>query len=474
MDLKDKLGKSIKPELKNEDTPIPGMKPRTEGSSNLIDKLNALRSRNAGTNDSAVSTSTQERTVPAPKPEPPSPPPHQTQMTDSQKVQMQHSVPTQERRKPEGDVRQVPKTAMPNSINYTLNELLNMLKAESGSDLHLTTNAPPVIRKHGKLVRTQLPPLNKIQIEYLLKNILNSDQQKRLEDNLTLDFSYALHGCARFRVNIFYQKDGIAGVFRIIPTTIPDIKSLDLPPILSELSRLHRGLILCTGPTGSGKSTTLASMINLINRERSDHIITIEDPIEFVHSHHNCIINQREIGQSAKTFSDALRSALREDPDIILIGEMRDIETISMAVTAAETGHLVFATLHTSSAPKTIDRIIDAFPTHQQAQIRVMIAESLQAVISQTLIPTVDGQGRVCACEILINTPAVSNLIREAKIFQIYSVMQTSKQDGMQTLDQALLSFVKYRKISYAEALKRAQDKKTFASSSGRHSGSGE
>ncbi|MCK5686383.1 type IV pilus twitching motility protein PilT [bacterium] len=359
---------------------------------------------------------------------------------------------------------------MANSLSYGLNELLRMLKAENGSDLHVTTNAPPTIRKHGKLVKTQLPPLNKIQIEYLLKNILTSDQQKRLEDNLTIDFSYTIQDCARFRVNIFYQIDGIAGVFRIIPSIVPNLKSLDLPPILGELARLHRGLILCTGPTGSGKSTTLASMINLINRERSEHIITIEDPIEFVHSHQNCIINQREIGQSARTFSDSLRSALREDPDIILIGEMRDIETISMAVTAAETGHLVFATLHTSSAPKTIDRIIDAFPTHQQSQIRVMIAESLQAVISQTLIPTVDGQGRVCACEILINTPAVSNLIREAKIFQIYSVMQTSKQDGMQTLDQALLTFLKYRKISYSEALKRAQDKKTFASSSGRFS----
>jgi len=343
-------------------------------------------------------------------------------------------------------------TKLDNTLNYTLDDLLKLLYEEEGSDLHITTGLPPVIRKHGRLIKTKLPPLSKIQVEYLLKNILKSEQQKKLEEKMTLDFSYTLPQVARFRVNLFYQRSGMAGVFRIIPNRIPDLKTLNLPPVISSLTRINRGLILVTGPTGSGKSTTLASMLDIINRERSEHIITIEDPIEFVHEHKKCIVNQREIGESATTFADALRSALREDPDIILVGEMRDLETISMAITAAETGHLVFATLHTSSAPKTIDRIIDAYPPHQQEQIRVMIAESLRAVISQTLIPTMDGRGRVCACEILINNPAVSNLIREKRTHEIDTVIETGMESGMIDLNHSLLELVRKGEITVENA----------------------
>jgi len=343
-----------------------------------------------------------------------------------------------------------------------MNDLLFMVYKENASDLHLSINAPPVVRLHGKLVRTKLAPLKNDRMKQLLFSIMTDFQRERLEEDLEVDFSYQLKDLARFRVNVFNQKDGLSAVFRLIPSEIKTIDELGLPPILKDISRKHKGLVLVTGPTGNGKSTTLAAMIDLINTERAEHIITIEDPIEFVHKHKKCIINQREVGANTHSFAKALRSALREDPDIILVGELRDLETISMAVTAAETGHLVFATLHTNSAPKTIDRLIDVFPPHQQEQVRVQLSESLQAVIAQSLIPRIDKKGRVVATEILINTPAVANLIREGKTHQLYSILQTSRQEGMHTMDQSLKDLVKQRIISFEEAYKRAYDKKTF------------
>ncbi|PKK92348.1 MAG: type IV pili twitching motility protein PilT [Candidatus Wallbacteria bacterium HGW-Wallbacteria-1] len=341
-------------------------------------------------------------------------------------------------------------------------DLFRLVVEEKGSDLHMSVGSPPVIRIHGKMVRTKLPPVDKEKMRHLLFGILNDEQREKLDRDWELDFSIPVPGLCRFRANIFFQKDGPAGVFRVIPTKIPTLAELHMPQILTDIARKHKGMVLVTGPTGNGKSTTLAAMVDLINSERHEHIITIEDPIEFSHNHKSCIVNQREVGQNTKSFSAALRSALREDPDIILVGELRDLETIQMALTAAETGHLVFGTLHTSSAYKTIDRVIDVFPPHQQEQIRVQLSETLQAVVAQQLIPTVSGDGRVCALEILMNSPAISNLIREGKTYQIFSVLQTSKQQGMQTMDQSLKDLMKHKKISYDEALKRATDKKSF------------
>lgn len=347
-------------------------------------------------------------------------------------------------------------------MEYTMQDLFRLVVEEKGSDLHMSVGSPPVIRIHGKMVRTKLPPIDREKMRHLLFGILNDEQREKLDTSWELDFSIQVPNLCRFRANIFFQKDGPAGVFRVIPTHIPTLADLHMPQILTDIARKHKGLVLVTGPTGNGKSTTLAAMIDLINNERHEHIITIEDPIEFSHNHKNCIVNQREVGQNTKSFSAALRSALREDPDIILVGELRDLETIQMALTAAETGHLVFGTLHTSSAYKTIDRVIDVFPPHQQEQIRVQLGETLQAVVAQQLIPTVSGDGRVCALEILINSSAIANLIREGKTYQIFSVLQTSKQQGMQTMDQSLKDLMKHKKISYDEALKRATDKKSF------------
>lgn len=347
-------------------------------------------------------------------------------------------------------------------LDYIMDDLFKLVVDEKGSDLHLSIAAPPVVRIHGKMVRTKLPALNKENMRHLLYSIMNDDQRAKLEQNWEIDFSLQVPGLCRFRCNVFFQKDGLSGVFRVIPTRTPTLQELNMPSIIMDIARKHKGLVLITGPTGHGKSTTLAAMINLINNERPEHIITIEDPIEFTHEHKMCIINQREVGQNTKSFSTALRSALREDPDIILVGELRDLETIQMALTAAETGHLVFGTLHTSSAYKTIDRIIDVFPPHQQEQIRVQLSETLQAVVAQQLIPVIDGTGRVCAQEILINSSAIANLIREGKTYQIFSVLQTSKQQGMQTMDQSLKDLLKHRKITYDEAYKRATDKKSF------------
>ncbi len=344
----------------------------------------------------------------------------------------------------------------------TIDDLLKMVVDQSGSDLHLTVGSPPMLRLQGKLWPTDLPPLTDREIRRLVYTFLSNDQREKLERELELDISYELKGVARYRCNVFYTRLGMGSVFRVIPTRIKTLAELRLPMVLGDLARRSKGLILVTGPTGSGKSTTLAAMVDQVNNERQDHILTIEDPIEFVHQHKSCIVNQREIGPNTKSFANALRSALREDPDIILVGEMRDYETISLAVTAAETGHLVFATLHTPSAAQSVDRIVDVFPAHQQAQIRTQLADALQGIIAQQLIPTIDGARRECAIEIMINTPAVANLIRDNKTFQLTSIMQTSKQAGMQTMDQSLMDLVKSRKISPQEAYRRAFDKKAF------------
>ncbi|GAB4281612.1 MAG: type IV pilus twitching motility protein PilT [Candidatus Rifleibacteriota bacterium] len=345
---------------------------------------------------------------------------------------------------------------------YNIDDLLKLIVEKGGSDLHLTVGSPPMLRLQGKLWPTDLPVLSNKEARRLIYQFLQNDQRERLEEKLELDISYELEGVARFRCNVFFTRLGLGAVFRVIPTHIKTLAELKLPAVLGDLARRNKGLVLVTGPTGSGKSTTLAAMIDQINSERQDHILTIEDPIEFVHRHRSCLVNQREIGPNTKSFSNALRSALREDPDIILVGEMRDYETISLAVTAAETGHLVFATLHTPSAAQSVDRIVDVFPAHQQDQIRTQLADALQGIIAQQLIPTIDGMSRVCCLEILINTPAVSNLIRENKTFQLPSIMQTSKQLGMQTMDQSLMDLVKQRKISPQEAYRRAFDKKAF------------
>jgi twitching motility protein PilT len=311
------------------------------------------------------------------------------------------------------------------------------------SDLHLTVGSQPAIRVNGTLHRLEnFPALSAEDSRQLLYRILNTEQQKRLEIDRQIDLSYSIPGVARFRVNIYSQRESLAGAFRMIPDSLKTLEELGLPTSLYELTNKPRGLVLVTGPTGSGKSTTLSALIDEINRTRHDHIITIEDPIEFLHRHKSCVVNQREIGPDATSFADALRGALRQDPDVILLGEMRDLETISTALTAAETGHLVFATLHTQDAASTIDRVIDVFPAAQQGQIRTQLAGTIQGVVAQALLPTADGQGRVAAIEILLPDDAVRNLIRQGKLEQIYSVMQTNTSRGMQTMEQALADLV--------------------------------
>jgi len=319
-----------------------------------------------------------------------------------------------------------------------ISELLIFAVKEGASDLHLSAGEPPIVRIHGDMRKLEIPPLSKEEVRRLVYDILNDQQRKTFEETLDMDFSFSLGEYGRFRVNLFFQNRGIGGVFRTIPTKIYSFEQLGLPRICRDICRKDRGLVLVTGPTGCGKSTTLAAMIDLINNEHKGHIITIEDPIEFVHESKNCLISQREVGPHTHSFANALRSALREDPDIILVGEMRDLETISLALTAAETGHLVFATLHTGSAPKTIDRIVDVFPAAQQGQIRTMLAESILAVFSQVLLKRKGGKGRILALEIMIGTPAIRNLIREAKISQIPSILQTGQKFGMQTLEAAI------------------------------------
>jgi twitching motility protein PilT len=325
------------------------------------------------------------------------------------------------------------------------------------SDLHLAVGAQPAIRVRGAIeLLPDTPKLDADSIRTLLYGILTTGQQKRFELDRQLDLTYAVPGLARFRLNVFMERETLAAAFRVVPHELKTLEELGLPEALAGLTALPRGLVVVTGPTGSGKSTTLAAMIDEINRNRSDHIITIEDPIEFLHRHKRCIVNQREIGTDATGFAAALRAALRQDPDVILVGEMRDLETIATALTAAETGHLVFGTLHTQSAAGTIDRIIDVFPGEQQDQIRAQIAGSLQAVVTQALLPTADGQSRVAALEILVPDDAIRNLIRQAKVEQIYSYMQTGSRSGMQTLEQSLADLVVRRVVTADEAISRS------------------
>jgi twitching motility protein PilT len=334
-----------------------------------------------------------------------------------------------------------------------LDDLFKVMKEQGASDLHLTSGAAPFLRLHGEMVKLNYRDLSAEDCQVLIFEILTEKQKRKFVENWELDCSYHLEGVGRFRCNVFMQRRGIAAVFRIIPEQILTVDQLGLPANLLEMINTHKGLILVTGPTGSGKSTTLAALIHHINTTQRRHIVTIEDPIEFVHNNQKCLINQREVSSHTKSFANALRAALREDPDIILVGEMRDLETISLAMTAAETGHVVFGTLHTNGAPKTVDRIIDVFPEAQQAQVRVMLAESLRGVISQALLPRVDRQGRVAILEVLFATHAVSNLIREGKTFQIESAMQTGRAAGMTTFEQSIRESIKKGAISKADGL---------------------
>jgi twitching motility protein PilT len=339
----------------------------------------------------------------------------------------------------------------------SIDELLERMVEANASDLHVTTGTPPAIRVRGEVERLEgFDSLTGEETQQLLYRILSSEQQKHFEINRQLDFSYSIPGLARFRVNVYFQRESIGAAFRLIPTELKTLEELGIPDSLHVLAEKPRGLVLVTGPTGSGKSTTLAAIIDEINRNRSEHILTIEDPIEFLHRHKRCIVNQREIGPDATSFADALRAALRQDPDVILVGEMRDLETISTALTAAETGHLVFGTLHTQSAPSTIDRIIDVFPAEQQEQVRIQIANSLQGVVTQALLPTADGMGRVPALEILLPDDAVRNLIRQGKVEQIYSVMQTNTGRGMQTMEQSLGDLIMRRVVDLEMGLSRS------------------
>jgi twitching motility protein PilT len=343
-----------------------------------------------------------------------------------------------------------------------IDSLFKMMKQQGASDLHISTGASPLFRLHGEMEKLNYPPLSDQQARGLLFEILTEEQREEFEETGDLDFAYALPEVVRFRGNLMETHRGIAAVLRIILSKVLSADQLGLPEGVRKLTMLKKGLVLITGPTGSGKSTTLAAMIDLINRARREHILTLEDPLEFIHENQLSLLNQRQIGQHSQSFANALRAALREDPDVILVGEMRDLETISLAMTAAETGHLVFGTLHTNSAPKTIDRIIDVFPKDAQEQVRTMLGESLKGVVCQQLLRKADGKGRVAALEILICNAAVANLIREGKTFQVPSIMQTAKGDGMQLMDQHILELLKSKHISGEEAYRCASDKKAF------------
>ena len=343
-----------------------------------------------------------------------------------------------------------------------ITELLAFTAQQNASDLHLSAGLPPMIRVDGDIRRINVPPMDHAQVQSLIYDIMNDQQRRDYEDQLETDFSFEVPGIARFRVNAFNQNRGAGAVFRTIPSTILSLEELGMPDVLKEFAMMPRGLVLVTGPTGSGKSTTLAGMIDFINDERFDHILTIEDPIEFLHESKKCLVNQREVNRDTNSFTTALRSALREDPDIIMVGEMRDLETIRLALTAAETGHLVFGTLHTTSAAKTIDRIIDVFPAEEKGMVRSMLSESLMAVVSQTLLKR-NGGGRVAALEILRGTPAVRNLIREDKVAQMYSAIQTGQSVGMQTMDQSLQQLVDKRLIDVAVARSKARQPDNIA-----------
>jgi twitching motility protein PilT len=344
-------------------------------------------------------------------------------------------------------------------VQIPVPELLSALLEVGGSDLHLTAGAPPTVRVHGDLeALPNYPMLSPRSLQGMIYAILPQKLRERFEQELELDMSYSLPGKARFRVNVYQQRDAIGAAFRLIPFDIKTLDTLGLPAVVADLARFPRGFVVVTGPTGSGKSTTLAGMIDVVNTERAGHIMTVEDPIEFLHKHKKCIVNQREVGADTQGFGQALKHVLRQDPDVILVGEMRDLETISTAITAAETGHLVFATLHTQDAPQTIDRIIDVFPPHQQQQVRVQLATTLQGVVTQQLIQTADGQGRVVASEVLVATPGIRNLVREGKVHQIYSAMQAGGRYGMQTMDMSLAGHVKAGRVSQQMAFERCHD----------------
>jgi twitching motility protein PilT len=349
-----------------------------------------------------------------------------------------------------------------------MEDLLKLMVEVGASDLHITVGVPPVFRIDGRITRTDFDVLRPEDTKRLVYEILTETQMERFEREKELDFSFELEGISRYRVNVFWQRGNVASVIRAIPTKIRTIDELMLPKAVYDLCNLRRGLVLVTGITGSGKSTTLAAMIDYINSTRAEHIITIEDPIEFVHQHKKSIVNQREVYEDTRSFAEALKRALREDPDVILVGEMRDLETTSMAITAAETGHLVLSTLHTIDAPQTIDRIVDQYPPHQQQQVRVMLSGCLAGVLSQQLLPRATGKGRVAAVAVMINTPAIANLIREGKTAQIYSYIQSGGQYGMQTMDQALRDLVLKRLVRFEDALERAENKQEFKQLVGR------
>jgi twitching motility protein PilT len=355
------------------------------------------------------------------------------------------------------------------SSDISLVEALEAMLALEASDLHLTVGAPPTVRVSGNL--RPLPGTAKLDgpsLQRVLYAMLTQQQREVFEEQLELDFSYALPGRARFRVNMYKQRESVGAAFRMIPYELKSLEALGIPPVVAQFSNLPRGFVLVTGPTGSGKSTTLASLIDIANTQRHDHIMTVEDPIEFLHRHRNCLVNQREVGTDTHSFAEALKHVLRQDPDIILVGEMRDLETIQVALTAAETGHLVFATLHTQDAAQTIDRVIDVFPPHQQQQIRQQLAGTIQGIVCQTLCKRQNERGRVVAAEVLVATPAIRNLIREGKTHQIYSAMQAGAQFGMQTLDQNLAELVRTNAISFDEGMEKCQHLEDFMRLTGR------
>jgi len=347
--------------------------------------------------------------------------------------------------------------------DFSLGDALTAMLERGASDLHITAGARPMVRISGSLVPLDdFALLTSPVIQRVMYAIITQAQREKFEENLELDFAYSLPGRARFRVNLYRQRDSVGAAFRVIPFEIKTLETLGIPTSVSNFAALPRGFVLVTGPTGSGKSTTLAAIVDLANRTRQDHIMTVEDPIEFLHKHKSCLVNQREVGEDTWSFTSALKHVLRQDPDIILVGEMRDLETISVALTAAETGHLVFATLHTQDAAQTIDRIIDVFPPHQQQQVRSQLAMALQGVVCQTLAKTADGHGRVVATEVLVVTPAVRNLIREGKTHQIYSVMQAGAAHGMHTLDQHLADLVRSRQITYEVGIEKCHHVEDF------------
>jgi twitching motility protein PilT len=333
-------------------------------------------------------------------------------------------------------------------MNFDFTDVLLEVIESEASDLHLTAGSQPMVRERGQLRALDYPKLTPQHTREIVYGILSNDQRQRLETDWQIDLAYSVPGKVRFRVNAYFQRASVGAAFRLIPEDMPALDELGLPPVLRDFTKKPRGFVLVTGPTGSGKSTTLAAMLDLINQERREHVMTIEDPIEFLHKHKGCIVNQRELGGDAKSFALALKAALRQDPDVILVGEMRDLETISTALTAAETGHLVFATLHTQDTAQTVDRIVDVFPPAQQHQVRVQLSVALQGIVTQQLLQTADGQGRVCAAEVLVPTPAVRNLIREGKTHQIYSVLQTGATHGMQTMDASLADLVRRQRIT--------------------------